>query len=241
MTASCCDFRLDGFRDVIGELNDAVMPSIRRGSHRTSSSASRCSVKVARAASPCDPRRPRALARDGRGGGGRQHRALRRLVARARRGPDERPERQTVYVVTVNGRAARCSDRARRRVRHRRALPRLAAAASLHPTIGVHARLPSTSSTPGTAARSAAASTTLPTPADANYDVFPVNAYEAESRRLARFFRIGHTPGRMQVQPAVPSRELPFTLDLRRCDHERRHPARRCVQVRRWPGAAPSP
>jgi uncharacterized protein (DUF2126 family) len=45
---------------------------------------------------------------------------------------------------------------------------------------------------------------------------YPVNAYEAESRRRARFFRIGHTPGRMVVEEPKRSLEFPFTLDLRR-------------------------
>ena len=49
-----------------------------------------------------------------------------------------------------------------------------------------------------------------------SYDSLAVRAYEAESRRLARYFRFGHTPGRMVVQPPDPSLELPFTLDLRR-------------------------
>jgi uncharacterized protein (DUF2126 family) len=48
-----------------------------------------------------------------------------------------------------------------------------------------------------------------------NYDRFPVNSYEAESRRLARFSRLGHTPGRVAIAKPVRSREFPYTLDLR--------------------------
>ena len=52
-------------------------------------------------------------------------------------------------------------------------------------------------------------------PGGRNYDSFPVNAFEAESRRLARFFQLGHTPGRMVVGQPQRSLEFPFTLDLR--------------------------
>jgi uncharacterized protein (DUF2126 family) len=53
-------------------------------------------------------------------------------------------------------------------------------------------------------------------PGGRGYDVFPVNSFEAESRRLSRFFRIGHTPGHVSVAPAVTNPDFPFTLDLRR-------------------------
>jgi uncharacterized protein (DUF2126 family) len=75
-------------------------------------------------------------------------------------------------------------------------------------------------------------------PGGRSYDDFPVNANAAESRRISRFFDMGHTPGWIQppdwftglagfhpeghpVGPMQPpfedvNADYPYTLDLRR-------------------------
>ncbi len=53
-------------------------------------------------------------------------------------------------------------------------------------------------------------------PGGRNSETFPVNANEAESRRVARFWSHGHTPGPMYVQREGRNPDYPLTLDLRR-------------------------
>jgi len=54
-------------------------------------------------------------------------------------------------------------------------------------------------------------------PGGRNYTTFPVNANEAESRRISRFFQFGHTPGNLNFEgKEIVNPEFPYTLDLRK-------------------------
>ncbi len=53
-------------------------------------------------------------------------------------------------------------------------------------------------------------------PGGRNFEIFPVNAYEAEGRRLARFEPLGFTGGIFEAPRDEPNPDFPYTLDLRR-------------------------
>jgi uncharacterized protein (DUF2126 family)/transglutaminase-like putative cysteine protease len=89
-------------------------------------------------------------------------------------------------------------------------------ASCLHPTIGVHSPLVFDLVDTWNGKAIGGCTYHVAHPGGRNYTSFPVNAYEAESRRLARFTPHGHTPGQdLELSGRTVAPELPHTLDLR--------------------------
>jgi uncharacterized protein (DUF2126 family) len=89
-------------------------------------------------------------------------------------------------------------------------------AAALHPTIGVHSPLTFDLVDTWMQRSIGGCQYHVMHPGGVSYTTFPVNAFESESRRLGRFFRMGHTPGVIAPADEPASPEHPFTLDLRK-------------------------
>jgi uncharacterized protein (DUF2126 family) len=121
------------------------------------------------------------------------------------------------YVVTCNGHAVPLLPTGQvgefvGAVRYRAWQP----ASALHPTIGVHSPLTFDLFDSWMNRSMGGCQYHVVHPGGRAHETFPVNSFEAESRRLARFSRMGHTPGTLMPAPAVIDAEFPFTLDLRK-------------------------
>jgi uncharacterized protein (DUF2126 family) len=143
------------------------------------------------------------------------------------------------YVVACNGRRVPLHGTGRQGeyvagVRYRAWQP----PSALHPTIGVHSPLVFDLIDTWNGRSIGGCTYHVTHPGGRGYTTFPVNAYEAEARRISRFWPYGHTPGVIEPPPDIarlgrffpeghppgpmePPREemnaeYPHTLDLRR-------------------------
>jgi uncharacterized protein (DUF2126 family) len=86
----------------------------------------------------------------------------------------------------------------------------------LHPTIGIHAPLVFDLFDTWTSRAVAGCTYHVGHPGGRSNEDFPVNSFEAEGRRNARFVPGNHTPGKSMSIPGLETnRYFPYTLDLR--------------------------
>ena len=121
------------------------------------------------------------------------------------------------FVVTCNGRRVPLRNTGTQAeyvagVRYRAWQP----ASALHPTIGIHAPLVFDIIDTWNQCSIGGCTYHVAHPGGRNYETFPVNAFEAEARRVARFWQNGYTPGKIQVPAEEVNPAYPYTLDLRR-------------------------
>ena len=137
--------------------------------------------------------------------------SLERAQVRVSGGTDGR------FVVTCNGYALPLAGTGARGesvagVRYRAWWP----PSALHPTIRVHVPLTFDVVDTWSGRSIAGARYHVSHPGGRNFETFPINSYEAEGRRLARFEALGHTPGPMSPVAVRQNPDYPLTLDLRR-------------------------
>ncbi len=143
------------------------------------------------------------------------------------------------YVIACNGRRVPLKSSGRHGeyvagIRYRAWQP----PSALHPTIGVHSPLVIDLIDSWTGQAIGGCAYHVSHPGGRSYDAFPINAFEAESRRVNRYQDWNHTPGPLPLPPDLaglakfipegsglramapppeePTHEYPYTLDLRR-------------------------